>query len=130
MATQSVEARYQVKDENGSAVLDSEGKAVWQGAAVDYDFGSNLDEAIALCGSDTVHSNYVANAKVALQGLIRSKLKAGQNQDQIAASIATWKPGMVMERVAIDPVTATLAAFPTWSPEKQREYLANLGVQV
>ena len=129
MTMETVKARYQVKDEEGNTVLDGEGKPSWQEAEVEYDFGDDLDGAVDLCGAETVFSNFKANATVALQGLMRSKLKAGLGADQIAALVSAWKPGMVMEKTQVDPATAIKNAFNTWSPEKKAEFLASLGVQ-
>lgn len=128
MAKETVSARYQTKDENGNAVLDADGKAVWQETDVTFDFGDDLDQAIALCGAETVFSNYKANATVALQGVIRAKLKAGMTQDQIQALVNEWKPGTVLAKTAVDPEQAIKSAFSTWSPEKQAEFLRTLGV--
>lgn len=129
MAMETVKARYQVKDEEGNTVMDDDGKPMWAEAEVEYDFGDDLDGAIDLCGAETVFSNYKANATVALQGLIRSKLKAGVPADQIQEIVAAWRPGMVMEKTQVDPATAIKNAFNTWSPEKKAEFLASLGVE-
>ena len=130
MAKEVVEARYQLKDTEGNVIMDEEGKPSWRSATIEYDFGDDLDAAVALCGAETVHSNYKANSRVALQGVMRAQLKAGKTPDQITSALAAWKPGMVMEKTQIDPETAIKSAFATWSPEKQREFLANLGVQM
>ena len=96
MAKETISARYQVKDENSNAVLDADGKPVWQEADVTFDFGDDLDQAVALCGAESVYSNYKANATVALQGIIRAKLKSGMTTDQIQAIVDAWKPGTVL----------------------------------
>ncbi len=128
MAKQEVEARLQVKDENNNVVLDEEGKPTWASATVTYDFGDTLDDAISLCGKEAVHSNYVANAKVGLQAIVRAKVKAGLAADQIQAIVDGWKPGMVVEKTAVSPETAIKNAFSNWSPEKRAAFLAELGV--
>jgi hypothetical protein len=129
MAKETIEAKYQLKDENNNAIVDEEGKPTWQVESVEYDFGDNLDDAVDLCGADVVYSQYKANAKVALQGIIRAKMKAGLDNDAIQAVCDAWKPGMVAERTAVDPATAIQNAFATWSDEKKAEFLAKLGVQ-
>jgi len=126
---ESIEARFQVKDENGEAVVDGEGKALWESVCVEYDFGDDLNSATELCGSDAVFSNYKANARVALQSILRAKLKAGFTGDQIQSLVDAWKPGMVIEKTQVDPATAIKNAFATWSPEKKAAFLAELGVQ-
>lgn len=127
---QSVEAKYQIKDENGNAVLDEEGKPTWAGAIVSYDFGDTLDDAIALCGREVVHSQYMANARVGLQAIVRAKVKAGLSQDQIQSAVNAWKPGMVVEKTTVDPLVAFSNAFKAGSPEKRAELLAMLGVEI
>jgi hypothetical protein len=128
MASQTVEARYQVKDKDGNVVLNEENQPSWVQAAVNYDFGDNLDSAVELCGAEAVHSNYVANAKVGLQSIIRAKLKAGLSVDNIQALVDAWKPGMVIEKTQVDPAVAVKNMFAGWSAEKQAQFLADLGV--
>ena len=130
MARQEVEARLQIKDETGNVVMDEEGKPTWASALVSYDFGDTLDDAVALCGKEAVHSNYVANAKVGLQAIVRAKIKAGLVGDQIQAIVDGWKPGMVVEKTSVSPETAIKNAFANWSPEKRAAFLAELGVPV
>lgn len=129
MAMETVEAKYQVKDKDGNVVLNEEGQPTWKQATVEYDFGDNLDSAVELAGAEAVHSNYKANAKVGLQSIVRAKLKAGLSVDQIQALVDAWKPGMVIEKTQVDPAVAIQNAFSSWSPEKQAEFLASLGVQ-
>jgi len=125
-----VNARYQSKDENGQAILDAEGKAVWQEATCSYDFGDTLEEATDKFGADVVFSNFVANGKVAVQGIMRAKMKAGLGQVAIQELLNAHKLGMVMEKTQVDPLEAVKNAFATWSPEKKKEYLKQLGVDV
>lgn len=129
MSQETVTARYQTKDENNAAVLDSDGKAIWQEAEVTYDFGDDLDQAVANCGAEAVFSNYKANATVALQGILRAKLKAGHSNEQIQSLVSAWKPGTVLAKTAVDPEQAVKSAFASWSPEKKAAFLATLGVQ-
>ena len=129
MAAVELKARYQVKDEEGNAVM-NDGQAVWEEVTCSYDLGETLDEAIDKFGTDVVFSQFVANAKVKLQGIMRDKKKAGLTDDAIQAFLDTYKLGEVMERVQVNPMDAVKAAFATWSPEKQKEYLRELGVVV
>lgn len=130
MSKESISARYQVKDENNTAVLDAEGKPMWAEAAVEYDLGDTLDLAAEKFGADVIFSNFKANARVTVQGIIRSKLKAGLTPDAIQSFMDTYVLGVALEKVQVNPVDAVKAAFMTWSPEKQKEYLKSLGVQV
>ena len=130
MAREVVEAKYQLKDEHGNTLTDEEGKANYSGVQVEYDFGDDLDGAVALAGAEVVFSNYKANSKVALQSIMRAKNKAGVYADTIQAFVDTWKPGMVIERTAVAPENAIMNAFPNWSDEKKAEFLAKLGVEM
>ena len=130
MAVEIVEAKYQLKDENGNTILDDEGKPSYNTGQVNYDFGDNLDAAIALCGEEVVHSQYKANSKVALQSIIRAKLRAGSTPEQLQTLADSWKPGMVVEKTTVDPEAAIRTAFQGWSDEKKAEFLAGLGVDI
>jgi len=130
MANEKIVARFQVKDEEGNAVLDGEGKALWNEASCDYDLGDSIDAASDKFGSDVIFSNYKANARVVIQGIIRAKLKAGLTADQIQAFLNTYVLGVAVEKTTVDPVAAVKAAFMTWPKEKQMEYLQSLGVSI
>ncbi len=121
-----VEARFQLKDENGNTLVDEDGKVTYNSTTIEYDFGDSLDDAIEKCGADVVFSQFKANSKVALQSIVRTKLKAGLNTEQIQALADAWKPGMVIEKVTIDPAQAIQAAFATWSDEKKQEFINSL----
>lgn len=130
MAKQELKARYQEKDENGAAVLDSEGNALWTEVACQYDFGENLDEAKDMFGADVVFSQFVAAAKVKIQSIIREKKKAGLSDEAIQSYLDTYKIGMIVERTAVNPLVAFKAAFKMMTPEQQRQQLIDLGIAV
>ena len=60
---------------------------------VEYEFGSNLQEAIAAFGEDVIYQNAVGSLKVALQGWLRSQLDQEKTAEQITADVSSWKPG-------------------------------------
>lgn len=124
-----ISAKYQVKDENGNAVL-VDGQPKWDETVIQYDLGDTLDASIDLFGKEAVHSQFVAGAKVAIQGLMRGKMKQGNTPEQIQEFFNGYKVGMVIERTQVDPLQATKAAFQTWSPEKKAEFLKSLGVEI
>lgn len=130
MASEVIKARYQVKDKDGNVMVGDDGKPIWKEVEANYDFGDNMAAAVELCGEDTVFSNYKANARVSLQSILRSKGAAGLDATSIQSLVDGWKPGMVIEKIHVDPETAVTNAFETWSPEKQAEFLRKLGVQV
>jgi hypothetical protein len=125
-----VDARYQLKDENNNVILDDEGKPTYFELSAEYDFGDDLDDSVEKFGSEVVHSNFRANAKVGVQGLMRSWSKAGLAQEQIQARLDNHKIGVTGEKVVVDPATAIQNAFATWPDEKKAEFLASLGVEV
>ena len=130
MAKQELKARYQEKDENGAAVVDGEGNALWTEVTCQYDFGENLDEAKDMFGADVVFSQFVAAAKVKIQSIIREKKKAGLSDEAIQSYLDTYKIGMIVERTAVNPLEAFKAAFKMMTPEQQRQQLIDLGIAV
>lgn len=126
MADINVAARFQIKDAEGLVQKDEEGKVITEEVTVTYDFGDDLDSAVDLCGPEVVFNNYQANAKVQLQSIMRAQLKAGATADAIQAIVDSWKPGMQMERAAVDPAKAVENAFATWTPERQAEFIEKL----
>lgn len=120
---ETIKAQFQVKDENGEAVLDAEGKVTYQSVEAPYNFGDDLNDAVQLCGEDVVFSQFKKAAKVDLQGYMRTMLKGGASADQIAAKVAEWKPGMVTERVTVDPATAMAAAFENMNADERFAFL-------
>ena len=130
MAKQEIKARYQEKDENGAAILDGEGSAVWTDVTSEYDFGETLDEAKDMFGADVVFSQFVAAAKVKIQSIIREKKKAGMAAEAIQTYLDGYKIGMIVERTAVNPLEAFKAAFKLMTPEQQREQLIALGIPV
>lgn len=79
---------------------------------LEYDFGDNLEDAVAKFGADVVFSAFVASAKVDAQALVRRHLKSNvpavegvsperpYTDEEIEAKLATWKPGIKAERTA------------------------------
>lgn len=130
MALEKVEAKTQIKDLNGDVVTDEEGKVTYSAVSIEYDFGDDLDAAVALAGVEVVFSNYKANSKVALQSIMRAKAKAGMDADAIQAFADTWKPGMVVERTAVAPEQAIMSAFANWDEEKRNAFLSKLQEQL
>lgn len=57
-------------------------------ASVEYEFGGNLEESVAIFGEQRVHDHFVRNAKIALQGFMSRMLKAGKSQADITKAVA------------------------------------------
>lgn len=89
-------------DEKVTKVVDNsvsvEAPKVERSFKTEYDFGANLQEAVEAFGEDVVHSLYAAKALIVLQDNIRRMLEKGKTDDEIAAFVAGWKPGVVAVR--------------------------------
>lgn len=128
--TETVSVKYKLQDEHGDVIKDEDGKVSYQEAEVTYTFPETLADAVTLSGEDVVYSMYKVSARSALQNVIRTKLKAGISLAELQEVASSWSPGMIMPRTTVNPENAIKNAFTTWSPEKQAEFLAELGVQV
>lgn len=126
MASEKITAKFQSKDENKNAILDAEGKPIWVEGTIDYDLGDSLDASIELFGADVVFSQFKSNARVAIQGVMRTKMQSGLAGDALQSFFNTYKLGVAVEKTAVDPLQAVRAMFATWPEEKQKEYIANL----
>lgn len=72
-------------------------------AAIAYDFGETLEDAVAKFGADVVFTNFKRTATITAQAAMRRELEGGKGEEEIVAKMAGWKPGVAMERV-VDPV--------------------------
>jgi len=126
MSKELITARYTVKDAEGNVEKDAEGKAVYAECQAEFDFGDNLSDLTAKCGEDVVRTNAIANMKVSLQSRIRALHKAGLDQSTLQGQIDQWVPGVIAQKVAVDPIAATMSQFANWPKEKQQEFLAKL----
>jgi len=110
MAT--VTAKKRINDEDKSAT-------------VEYDFGADMDGAVKLMGKDVVYAQYLAQATVRLQAIMRTALEAGKDQKEITAIVAGWKPGTKIS-IAKDPKAAFMAAFGKMTPAEKKAAIASL----
>jgi hypothetical protein len=92
---------------------------------ITYDFGGDLDGAIALFGKEVVYANFVRSSVITAQAAMRRFMEDGKAQDEIVGKMAGWKPGVPLERV-VDPIAATLSRFASMTPEEQIELLNKL----
>jgi hypothetical protein len=65
---------------------------------VEYDFGDNLKDAVARFGEQTVFEYFEDNARIALQGMVRNRLKKeGEDKyvsdEKIHDQVNKWMPG-------------------------------------
>lgn len=96
---------------------------------VEYDFGDNLQEAIALFGEEVVFTNAKQNMVISLQSVVRSSLeKKEENRMEdsaIITKIEAWKPGIATVRTT-DRKAAALKAFEKLSAEEKEALIAQL----
>jgi hypothetical protein len=96
---------------------------------VNYDFGENLDEAIAKFGKESIHSNFVANVVITIQSGMRhlaegGKETAGKTDAEIQAVYDAWKPGIARPRVG--DTVSMLEKFSKLDEAKQEDLLTKL----
>ena len=94
-----------------------------QEATLNYDFGSDINDAIAKFGAEVVFTNFRQAAKIALQARMRSRMEKKGNVQELAT---IWKPGIQLERAAVDPVVAAKNAFANMSAEDREAFLNEL----
>lgn len=93
--------------------------------SVEYDFGSNLDEASEKFGPETVYEGFLAEAVISLQSIIRAAARAGKTDEETNTIVADWKPG-VSRRGKADPVAGLMAKFGKMTPEQQKALIDKL----
>lgn len=104
-----------------SKKIDGEDKA----AAVAYDFGATLEEAVEKFGADVVFTSFKRTAVITGQAAIRRMLEGAKTEEEIVAAMADWKPGVALTG-SIDPVASLIGKWDSYTPEKQAEVLAKL----
>ena len=124
-------------------VKDATGKIVTAGVTTrkiesEYDFGDNLADAVSKFGEEVVFSSFVASAKVDAQALIRRHLKSNvpavegvsserpYTDDEIAAKLNAWKPGVKAERSAASATDKMEALLGKMTDAQKMEMIARL----
>ena len=92
---------------------------------VSYDFGDNLQAAVAKFGEEVVFSNMQQSMKISLQALIRRGFDKGLDDEAIVSQAASWIPGVATQRAA-DPVATITAKWQSLDPEARAELLKKL----
>jgi len=98
---------------------------VEKSAAIAYDFGNTLGESVEKFGEDVVFTNFKRTAVITAQAAIRRMLEGGKSEEEIAAAMGNWKPGVALERT-VDPVASLVGKWDSYSPEEQAEILRKL----
>ena len=91
-------------------------------ATVNFDFGTDLADAVEKFTAEVVFSRYRAAGKIDLQSIMRRFLDAGKNCQEL---LTIWKPGVTLERV-VDPKATVKNAFAKMSPEEKTAFIAEL----
>lgn len=120
MPTQ-VTATAKLKDKDSGEVLgEVEG-------TIDYNFGDNLEAAVALFGEEVIFTNFKQSAVIACQSRIRAALQQNKDGDALQVAIDEWKPGIksISRKSPVDKLKALLEGK---SPEDIAALLAEAGV--
>ncbi len=104
-------------------MIDVTAKKDGKEATIQYDFGNDLDDAVAKFGKDVVFSNFVQSAKITLQSIVRRYLVT---DGDIQGLTTTWKPGMQMQRTSVPARVAIISEFKNMSPEEKKAFLIDL----
>ena len=96
-------------------------------ATIVADLGENLKDAVAKFGEEVVLSNFKQSAKITAQSAVRRMLEQNLDQKAIADKMASWKPGVTLDR-SVDPVAALKARMTTMTKAEKQELLKELGI--
>ena len=92
-----------------------------------FKFGADLAEATQMFTEEVVFSNFRAQAKIKLQALMRSRILKGGSVPELLAS---WKPGIQLERVPQTPEAAIETNFDRLTDEEKLVLLQKLQERV
>lgn len=92
----------------------------------DFTLGENLNELIEQFGEEVVFSSAKSSIVIDVQAVMRRQMRSEVPDEQIAAYVANWRPGVKAARVAVDPFRAALMNFTKKSPEEQKAFLEEL----
>ena len=121
--------KMEFKTKVGTDVVNEEGKKVYVEVTSDYDLTENLKSFVKTYGEDVAFSYVTSQAKVVLQARVRALKAAGKTDEEIQADLNSYKLGTIAPRVKKEVSFEQIKNdFKNWSPEKQKEFLASLGV--
>lgn len=95
-----------------------------------YDFGDGLQDAVNRFGEEVVFTNFRKAARISLQALVRTSLKAGLAEDKIAEKVASWKPGVSTRGPGKSKIEKVTDLFSSLSPEAKAEFIAKLRAEM
>lgn len=91
---------------------------------VEYEFGETIAELVEKFGEEVVFNQARSSLVVALQGAIRTALKAGKTDDEINTLVSEWKPGI--RRQAKSPQDKIKEQLASMDPEIRKALLKEL----
>ena len=115
----------ETKTEGGLTKIEATETDTERKCAVYYDFGADVNDAVAKFGDKVVHSNFVSKSIITAQAIIRRAMKAKKTDAEIEEIFKTWKPGVAVER-SFDPLAAALKKFEDMTAEEQTKYIEDL----
>lgn len=124
MATEMVKctsSKIVTKDAQGNVVEEKKDQEV----QIPFNFGDNLQDAIALHSETQVYNLYKAKGVIAVQDAARRLLTAGKTPEEVSALMKDFKFGTTM-RAPVDPKAAAISAMSAMSPEEKKAFLAEL----
>lgn len=96
-------------------------------ATIATDLGDSLQDAVAKFGEEVIFSNYKRAVTITAQAAMRRMLEQNLDQDTITNKMASWKPGVALDR-SVDPVAALKAKMATMSKAEKKALLEELGL--
>ncbi len=95
-------------------------------ATVELDIGKNetIDWYVKEFGEKVVHSKIYQKVAIDAQARIRSLLTAGKTPDEVAAAMATWKPGVTAPKKGL--MEKTFAGVDQMNDDQLAEFIAKL----
>jgi len=97
--------------------------------ATTFDFGGDVQAAIALFGAEVVYSGFVRSAVITAQSILRKAIEGGLDDAACVAKLDGWKPGVSLTRV-VDTTAAFLRKFEAMSQEEQAAEIAKLKARI
>lgn len=104
---------------------DAEGNDIPWSYETKYDFGGNVQGAVALAGEATVYDLYEAKAKIQLQDGIRKLGEAGKSTEEIDDFVKTWTPGTTV-KLGGDPREGAKRYLEKLDPAERKAFLKEL----
>ena len=98
----------------------------WSITLPDPTAGLTLEEMANKFGEEKVNELAKANFIIRFQSAIRSMAEAGKSDEEIAATMQSWKPGDKVLDGTKDPEQSILKNFGNMTPEQRAELMAKL----